>query len=369
MPDGMAAGVGAAGLAGDSGAAVDTAANACGQEAGFADRGEGSPHVAPVEAESGSGVSDESLVVSMGESPEEEMLAMARAAADAISSGESVLIVGSSALWRRNVAMNFARVGLEVDDVAKGRLKGKNLENPKVAGRIERVALERLARDPADGVSWRALLAVGDHVARSAAVDKLRAAVSERADGSDAVRLLDALEMLRAGEFDVADIDRPIMDDLLAAYARARDLLKGAGSGSRESRFAGLSASDGVSSCASGGLDEGGISLCSLDDVAGRSADVVILGGFVNGAVPCRAYFDPAGLAGHARERERARCVRGLHGAAGAARSRLVVTGFTQANLQIAETMDLHIASIKLKDGVRTAILEPSAFLDLLQKG
>lgn len=334
-----------------------------------------------VPASSGAGAdpSDDSFSVCMAHGPEEELLVMANAAADALSQGLSVMIVGADKLWRRNVAANFARVGLPVAEDRADHLRGRNLEDPKVAGRIECASLKRLVKDAHDGVSWRALLAAGDHVGRSAAVDKLRTAAAAAAgdEGGFGPRLLDALELLRAGKLDIADIDRPIMDDLLAAYERAVKLLEAAKEDSREGDFEGNSAAAAATAAAepagASGIaearDPGLIFLCSLDDVAGRSADAVILGGFVNGAVPCRAYFDPTGLAGGARERERTRCVRSLHGVAQAARTRLLITGFTQVNLQIAETMDLHIASIKLKGGVRMAAIEPSELLGLLEEG
>lgn len=325
-----------------------------------------------LDAEDGDGANEQNsgcdgaFSVQMCESPEAELLCMAKVAADAVSSGLSVMILGANRLWRRNVKANFERVGLSVSEAGEQVIKGKNLENPKVAARIERACLARLVDNPDDGVCWRALLAAGDHVARSAAIDKLRVAVSDRG-GAKGIGLSEALDLLRSGKLDFADIDAPIMDDLLAAYERARTLVAQARESSQTihcAEQADLTAADDARCSAPA---DGRIVLCSTDDVAGRSADVVILGGFVNGVVPCRAYFDPAGLAGAARDRERTRCIRLLDGTVQAARKRLVVTGFTHANLQIAETMDLHIASIKLKAGVRVASIEPSEFLQLLE--
>ena len=53
-------------------------------------------------------------------SMEAEMQALALAAAEALGRGESVLIVGTNRLWRRNVAANLSRAGLPVNELMEG---------------------------------------------------------------------------------------------------------------------------------------------------------------------------------------------------------------------------------------------------------
>ena len=93
---------------------------------------------------------------------------------------------------------------------------------------------------------------------------------------------------------------------------------------------------------------------------------MVVFGGFVNGLIPCRAYCDPVGMAEQSRRREHARDVRTVYGVASCARKRLLFTGFATCSLQAAETMDVHIESIKLRKGLRTVTTQPSELANLL---
>ena len=108
------------------------------------------------------------------------------------------------------------------------------------------------------------------------------------------------------------------------------------------------------------------ILVASPDQAAGLRFDVVVFGGFVNGLIPCRAYCDPVGMAEQSRRREHARDVRTVYGVASCARNRLLFTGFATCSLQAAETMDVHIESIKLRKGLRTVTTQPSERANLL---
>ena len=104
----------------------------------------------------------------------------------------------------------------------------------------------------------------------------------------------------------------------------------------------------------------------ALGIAAGLRFDTVLFGGFVNGLIPCRAYCDPVGMADESRRRERAKDVRIVYGVASCARKQLLFTGFSTCNLQAAETMDVHIQSIKLRKGMRIVITQPSELANLL---
>ena len=305
------------------------------------------------------GVAADSLSVHMEATPVAEMQVIAQSAADALNHGESVIIAGGDKLWRKNILTNFARAGLPVAQPPKRGMKGRDLEEQKVAARLERDALARLSANPNDNVAWRTMLAAGDHVARSAAIDRLRQAVDGQQVEGRPIRLAEAMERLATGEFEFNGIDRPLMDDLLAAFKRAKDLVAKESDASAVEQAPSRKPSE-------GNPGNPTILLCSLDDLPGCHADTVILGAFVNGVVPSRDYLDPAGLVGGARERQHVKDTRRVYGALRAARKQLVVSGFTSANLAIAETMDLHIASIKLRKGVRMALIEPSDYLGKL---
>ncbi len=309
-------------------------------------------------AEEASAAAD-ALSVHMEASPVAEMQVIAQSAADALNRGESVIIAGGDKLWRKNILTNFARAGLPVVQAPRRGMKGRDLEDQKVAARLERDAVTRLRANPNDNVAWRTMLAAGDHVARSAAIDRLRQAVDGQQVDGRPIRLAEAMERLAAGEFEFSGIDRPLMDDLLTAFERSKGLIAKVGDASVTDQAPSRKPSEGQPTAPT-------ILLCSLDDLSGHHADTLIIGAFVNGVVPSRDYLDPAGLVGGARERQHVKDARRVYGALRAVRKRLVVTGFTSANLAIAETMDLHIASIKLRKGVRMALIEPSEFIEVM---
>lgn len=312
---------------------------------------------------------------------EEEMLALAQMSSKALEQGKRVLVVGGNALWRRNVVGNLAHAGLPVEQATAGVLRLRDLRDARQCERARRDAIAHLVRDPDDDVAWRTLVALGDSVGRSAAVDRLRTAVAGAGEGDGPLRLHAALELLDSGEIKVDELGKPLLDDLRGAYLRAkRDLaaVQGMDDAPCEDRSEGRAACEGAGGmagacdraavCAPGkgafGDRDARITVCSPDDAGSAKADVVIFGGFVNGIVPCRAYFDPAGLAGSARLRERQACVRRVFGVASRAAERVVFTAFSSCSLQAAETMDVHIESIKLRRGLRVALTSPSIFAD-----
>ncbi len=311
--------------------------------------------------EPGAGEGSEAFSVSMASTVEAELLFIAQTCSDAISRGEDVAIFGTDRTWRRNVVANLRRVGLPIRAAAPDRIKVRDLSDAKGSARIERDALASLRRDPGDGVAWRAMLAAGDHVGRSAAIDHLRRAVCEMGDAARSWRLPEALEALSRGEVPCDELTQPLYDDLLAAYRRARTLLADSvcDKGVRPEGNA----------RAAGEAAEHSASICVYPVHAAPSvrADTVIFGAFVNGCIPSRDYFDPAKLAGGARERQWASSVCSAYSVAACARKRLYLCGFTSCNLEVAETMDVHIASIKLRRGIRTAAVEPSGIASIMQ--
>ncbi len=302
----------------------------------------------------------EAFSVPMAPTVEAELLLIAQTCADALSRGEGVAIFGTDRTWRRNVVANLRRVGLPVVAAAPDRIKVRDLHDAKGSARIERDALSRLRRNPDDGVAWRAMMAAGDHVGRSAAIDRLRRAVSERGDAARPWRLPEALEALSAGEVPCDELTRPLYDDLLAAYRRARALLDApAVDDSAEQR--------GLRTAAQAAERSASICVYPVHAAPSVRADTVIFGAFVNGCIPSRDYFDPAKLAGGARQRQWDRSVRSAFSVSACARKRLCLCGFTSCSLDVAETMDVHIASIKLRRGTRTATVEPSIIAGIMQ--
>lgn len=329
--------------------------------------GQATPSAEPLDADTCEGVAEPAL--RMAPSLEAELQALAVEANAALERGESVLIVGTNRLWRRNVAANLQRVGLPVLQLRGDKLHLKDFRDEKQCERARADALYRLRVNAADDVAWRTLLALGDSVARSAAVDYLRQAVGAGAAGAP-VRLREALELLDAGNVAADSLTAPLLDDLLAAYRQVKDAFEfeeHAKPGDcvlpREQAVSGEADSQQNDAPSS---SKPNILVASPDQAAGLRFDVVVFGGFVNGLIPCRAYCDPVGMAEQSRRREHARDVRTVYGVASCARKRLLFTGFATCSLQAAETMDVHIESIKLRKGLRTVTTQPSELANLL---
>lgn len=329
--------------------------------------GQATPSAEPLDADTCEGVAEPAL--RMAPSLEAELQALAVEANAALERGESVLIVGTNRLWRRNVAANLQRVGLPVLQLRGDKLHLKDFRDEKQCERARADALYRLRVNAADDVAWRTLLALGDSVARSAAVDYLRQAVGAGAAGAP-VRLREALELLDAGNVAADSLTAPLLDDLLAAYRQVKDAFEfeeHAKPGDcvlpREQAVSGEADSQQNDAPSN---SKPNILVASPDQAAGLRFDVVVFGGFVNGLIPCRAYCDPVGMAEQSRRREHARDVRTVYGVASCARKRLLFTGFATCSLQAAETMDVHIESIKLRKGLRTVTTQPSELANLL---
>ncbi len=301
------------------------------------------------------------FAIRMETSPEAELVVVAQTCADALSRGEDVAIFGTDRIWRRNVVTNLRRVGLPATAAPSARIKARDLNDARTCARLERDALGRLRADRDDGVAWRTLIALGDHVARSAALDHLRQAIAGGELGG--MGLHEALEALSRGEVVCDELTRPLYDDLLIAYRRACELLEAPDAPARAG-----GAADSQAAPSEAGVERGpSITVYPPSAAPEVRADVVIFGAFVNGCIPCRAYFDPAKLAGAAREREASSSLRSALSVAACARKRVLFCGFTACALDAAETMDVHIASIKLRRGVRTAIVEPSCLASVMR--
>lgn len=329
--------------------------------------GQATPSAEPLDADTCEGVAEPAL--RMAPSLEAELQALAIEANAVLERGESVLIVGTNRLWRRNIAANLQRVGLPVRQLRGDKLCLKDFRDEKQCERARADALCRLRVNAADDVAWRTLLALGDSVARSAAIDYLRQAVGAGAAGAP-VRLREALELLDAGNVTADSLTAPLLDDLLAAYRQVKDAFgldehtkPGDCTLPREQAVSGRANSQQNNALSS---SKPNILVASPDQAAGLRFDVVVFGGFVNGLIPCRAYCDPVGMAEQSRRREHARDVRTVYGMASCARKRLLFTGFATCSLQAAETMDVHIESIKLRKGLRTVITQPSELANLL---
>lgn len=105
------------------------------------------------------------------------------------------------------------------------------------------------------------------------------------------------------------------------------------------------------------------------EDLFGRTFDVVIFGGFVNGFIPSSDMCDPGVVVGGARARQEASDRAAITLAEQRTARRLLFTSFESCDLETAEGMRLHIPRIRLRSGVRTCNIEPSSYLEELNLG
>ncbi len=110
----------------------------------------------------------------------------------------------------------------------------------------------------------------------------------------------------------------------------------------------------------------GCVKVVPYDLCAGLSPKVLVIAGFVNGFIPCQAYFDGAQMALDKQEKEHERDTRRVYTMAGKAEKRLVVSRFANTDLETAAALKLSIGRIRLVEGVRTCKIPPSDFIEFL---
>lgn len=108
------------------------------------------------------------------------------------------------------------------------------------------------------------------------------------------------------------------------------------------------------------------VAVAPPEDLFGRTFDVVIFGGFVNGFIPSRDMCDPGVVVGGARTRQEAADRAAIALAEQRATRRLLFTSFESCDLETAERLRLHIPRIRLRSGVRTCNIHPSDYLQEL---
>lgn len=274
-----------------------------------------------------------------------------------------LLVVGQNDVWRANVVRAFASCGIPAHHSSTSeRRKGIARNTARTASDEERV-VRQLARNPRDPIAWRTWCGFGDHLARSAAVAGLRdAALSTGMDFTE------ALEALSSGNIEGLPADKAPYADLVEAYQgglRSIEAFKDRTCGciSDDRTAASPSQNRGTETPTA---EAESVCVCAPFDAFGHEAAVVIFGGFVKGFIPSRAYCTEGGLVGNARTRAHRANLQAMHLCVGRARQSVLFTGFSSCGLETAETLDLHIARIRLSKGVRVCTIEPSDLLELL---
>lgn len=250
-----------------------------------------------------------------------------------------------------------------------------------------------------DSIAWRQWLSFDDTLGRSAAVSELRRVAQPRG-----LNLAEALAALDANALPGLPATSPFAQSLLAPYRAAQRLLREqseedqpetdiAPDSAAESSSASADTASGTSLSSSRhseaceesavarpsstrkGAEPCGrsaspaapaVAIAAPEDLFGRTFDVVIFGGFVNGFIPSRDMCDSGVVVGGARTRQEAADRAAIALAEHRATKRLLFTSFESCDLETAERLRLHIPRIHLRSGVRTCDIHPSDYLQEL---
>ncbi len=291
---------------------------------------------------------DDALEVRMASGFADEQRLVMEAVQNALDQGigpDRIVVVGTNAAWRANTVrmLNENGIGAQLLDADK---PADFRSSQRCAKRWE-ATIARLAADSSNGVAWRTWLAFDDHLGRSAAVARLR----ERAQG-EGFELAAALQRLNDGTLPMMagadETDERFFDDLAAAYRHGLERIAAFRNGPQPAEEP--------------AHEE--VLVCRPVDIADRRAAVVVFGGFVNGFIPSRDYFDNGVLVGQARERAHSHDVQTVRMCLASADRKMTFTGFTECSIEAAERLKLHIKRIRLKNGARMCTIEPSILLE-----
>lgn len=285
------------------------------------------------------------------ETPSEEMAAVVDEVSRALAAGippARIAVVATNGTWRANTLRALQSCGVAATSLKAPRCSPLGHRRWTATDGDRRRLLERLAQNPDDSLAWRQWLALGDPLARSAAVSELRTA-------APGLSLSEALRRLADNALEDLPADSPFAQNLLGPYREALALIE---QGDQAPVRGGKECDAAV-----GAGEPATVRVGHPADLVDHTFDRVIFGGFVNGFIPTRSMVDEGTLVGSARERalndDRAllRLVRERTA------ERLVLTGFATCPLEAAEQLKLAIARIQLKNGQRLCTIEPSIYL------
>lgn len=349
-----------------------------------------------------------------------EMGLIARTIAEELAAGtspEAIAVVCVNRTWRANLQRALASVGIPAASLGHAALKAPKgdlvpandderervlrqlrdgivqptgLRESRARARADMSGIashnEPSASPCGDSIAWRQWLSFDDALGRSAAVSELRRVAQPRG-----LNLAEALAALDANALPGLPATSPFAQSLLAPYREAQGLLAerrengqppistsaataadlALESSSTSKAGPALSPASPNEACEN---DEAAtpkspapaVAIAAPEDLFGRTFDVVIFGGFVNGFIPSRDMCDPGVVVGGARARQEAADRAAIALAEHRATKRLLFTSFESCDLETAERLRLHIPRIRLRSGVRTCDIHPSDYLQEL---
>lgn len=329
--------------------------------------------------------------------PEDEFGAVARFAAEAVAGGTNpadVVVATPNGVWGRNMvkALLAAKVPAQaLND--RQPVRGDIRDNERCVPARVLTALDLVA-DPENALAWRCWCGYGDWLANSSAMANLRKHAGEQGQGlveslrdvqdgapaanaGDADCIVGAKRVAEAREAGLALIDSAAGLEGTALLDKLAELVTGQEGTTAPGIVSALCLGEQDNSAAAMAerfrsrllaprIDSAAVQVVPYDQVAGLSPKVLIISGFVNGFIPCREYFDSAEMPLDKQEKEHAKDARRVYAMAGKASEQLVVSRFTTTSLETAGVMKLHIGRIRLQDGKRMCVIEPSDFTEQL---
>lgn len=275
-----------------------------------------------------------------------EMGLIARTIAEELAGGTSpgaIAVVGVNCTWRANLQRALASVGIPAAPLGHAALKAPKGDLAPASDDERKRVLRLLAVDRDNAIAWRQWLSFDDALGRSAAVSELRCVAQPQG-----LNLAEALAALDDDALPGLPAMSPFAQSLLAPYREAQRLLgEEAPSVSPEPATPPTPA----------------VAIAAPEDLFGRTFEVVIFGGFVNGFIPSRDMCDPGVVVGGARARQEAADRAAIALAEHRATRRLLLTSFESCDLETAERLRLHIPRIRLRGGVRICDIHPSDYL------
>ncbi len=313
--------------------------------------------------------------------PEDELAGAAAMVAELIGAGtapERIGVAAANRLWAGNMARALAARGIAVSAPARAVVAGdgRALDTCKLA---RTVTLLRLTADENDPLALRSWCGFGDYLANSAlasAVVEGRARLS-LACGAIFEKVPGVLLAQEAEKADAAlERAREIGGRLASVRGTAlfRSACQAVGLGEAEvptgiaqavseagddaDAAALCRAIEGA--CTAATFDETGVRVGLPEDFIGQNLDAMVMAGLVNGLTLPRRYFDAAQMERDKRPALLAAEMAKTYLCAGKAKTSLRFTYFSEAPLAAAESLQLKIHRVRLRDGERICEVRPS---------
>ncbi len=316
------------------------------------------------------------------ERPESELTGVVSLVSHHLSYGarpQDIAVAAATRQGAARIAQALQAEGIAASPLSRPSLGG-DMRHADTCRAARAFTLLRLAADPEDPLALRSWCGFGDYLAQSALANavasgdaalSLRAGVafvdapesallrqqaaSATAALAEAAEIVDCLSGLRGSALiDAAIVAVGADDDQGAALLRAA--AKDAGEQATAPALC-----DAVQDrVLSPGFVGDGVRVGLPEDFAGQTACVVIMAGLVNGLVLPRRYFDPAQMERDKRPAMLAAEMAKTYACAGKAASTLLFTYFTEAPLAEAESLQLKIHRVRLREGERVCEVHPS---------